>query len=177
MATQQPRKKLGEILVEQGVLKQEEVSRALEIQKHEGGLIGEILIRHKMVTEEDIVIALATQFGYPYLPVESFSINPEAVKLVPPQWACKFRFIPVDKIANFLTVVMADPSDDEAIRQIEQVTGCRVQAFLGTVTEIENAIRRQYKISTAQMQVGNDEKVKMTLRNVSEQNPGRDHDR
>jgi len=172
--SQQIRKKLGEILVDQGVLKQSDIEKALEIQKQEGGLIGEIFIRHKMVTEEDIVIALATQFHYPYLPVENFSINPEAIKMVPSQWACRYRFVPVDKIANFLTVVMADPSDEEAVRQIEQVTGCRVQAFLGTVTEIENAIRRQYKISPDQVQVGKDEKVKLTLRNVSAYNPGKD---
>jgi len=62
VAGEENRKRLGEILIEQGMLKEEELVQALEIQKQEGGLIGEILLRNRMVTEEDLVISLATLF-------------------------------------------------------------------------------------------------------------------
>jgi len=67
-----------------------------------------------------------------------------------------------------MTVVMADPSHDHALEEIARVTGCRIQAFVGTVTEIETAIRRQYKISEVRVLKGGDDKAKMTLRDAAE---------
>lgn len=166
MCAEVRRKRLGEILIDQGMLTMPDLNRALDIQKEEGGLIGAILLRHKMVKEEDLVIALATQFNYPYLSVESYAINAEAIRAVPAELVRKHLFIPVDKAGNFLTVVMADPSNDAAIAEIEKESGCKVQAFLGTVTEIETAIHRQYKISASG--AAGDEKAKMTLRQASE---------
>ena len=139
------RKRLGEILIDQGVLTREGLDRALAVQKQEGGLLGAILSKLHLVTEEDIVIALATQFNYPYLPIENFAVNPEVVKLIPEELIKRYVMMPIDRLNNVLTVVMADPSNEEAIRELESVSHCRVQAFVGTVTEIEKAIKKHYK--------------------------------
>jgi hypothetical protein len=158
---QQPykKKRLGEILIEQGVLTKEQLQRALDLQKQETGLIGEILIRHKMLKEEDIVIALATQFNYPYLSVENFAINPEAIKIIPEELVQRYLFVPVDKVNNVLTIIMADPSNDAAIREIETVSQSRVQAFVGTVTEIQTALRKHYRTIRLEEELSPSEKV------------------
>jgi len=162
-------KKLGEILIEQGVLTPENLEKALEVQKTESGLLGEILIRLKMLKEEDVVIALATQFNFPYLAVQSFTINPEAIRCVPQELAVEYTFIPIDKVHNILTVVMADPSNQEVIRQIESATACRVQAFVGTVSEIEEAVKRNYKLSDFKKTKSERRKVKMAFKSTAEQ--------
>src|SRR3989338_5878339 len=100
MAGEGGQKKLGQILIEQGVLSSENLEKALALQKVESGLLGEILIRLKMVREEDIVIALATQLNFPYLAVQNFTINNEAIRCVPAELAVELTFIPIDKVHN-----------------------------------------------------------------------------
>lgn len=169
MAVETGQKKLGQILIEQGVLTHENLEKALAVQKKESGLLGEILIRLKMVKEEDIVIALATQFNFPYLAVQNFTINPEAIKTVPAALAVEYTFIPIDKVHSILTVVMADPSNQEAIRQIESLTACRVQAFVGTVSEIEDAVTKNYKLPDFKKTKSDQQKVKMAFKFTAEQ--------
>lgn len=169
MAGAAGQKKLGQILIEQGVLSPENLEKALAFQKVESGLLGEILIRLKMVREEDVVIALATQFNFPYLAVQNFTINSEAIRCVPVELAAELTFIPIDKVNNILTVVMADPSNQTSIRQIESVTSCRVQAFVGTVSEIEEAIKKNYKLSEFQKTECEKRKVRMAFKFTADQ--------
>lgn len=140
------KKRLGEILIEQGVIDKDALERALEKQKNEGGLLGAVLLKMGLVSEEDIVIALANQFNFPYLPVQNCDINPKIVKLVPEELVRKHLFVPIDKIHNVLTVIMVDPSNEFARKDIEEATGLRVQALVGTVSEITNTIRKIYHI-------------------------------
>jgi len=102
-------KLLGEILLEQGKVTKEGLDRALKAQQREGGLLGQILVKMRLVTEQEIVTTLATQFGYPYLPVANCQIEPGTLKLIPENVARQYHVIPIDRIANTLTVVMADP--------------------------------------------------------------------
>ena len=62
-------KQLGELLVERGIIDRQQVAIALAYQKENGGLFGEILVRLKFATEEDIAQALTCQYGFPYLPL------------------------------------------------------------------------------------------------------------
>ena len=140
-------KRLGEILLEHGALTENKLNEALKEQKSQGGLIGEVLIRLGYVTEENIVIALASQFNFPYLPIDNFEINPQAVKTIPAELASEFICIPIDQIKNTLTVAMSDPSNTNVIQKLETASGCRIQPFVATVTEIKKAIARFYKIT------------------------------
>lgn len=147
MPKDQGSKKLGEILLEHGALNEKQLDEALKEQRSQGGLIGEVLIRLGFVKEEDIVVALATQFNFPYLPIDNFEINSQAVKTVPSELVCQYLCIPIDRIQTILTVVMSDPSNANAIQEIEKVSGCRVQPFVGTVTQIKKAIKRHYQVT------------------------------
>lgn len=142
--SQPQRKRLGEILIEQGALDRERLDKALAHQKEKGGLIGQILITLGFVKEEDIVIALATQFNFPYLPIANFEINRKAIESVPAKFARDNLLVPIDRIHNVLTVVMADPANEMVVRELETLTGCRVQAFVSTVTEIQQALSNLY---------------------------------
>lgn len=141
------KKRIGEILIENGSITQEQLKRALELQKElPGKLLGKILVETGSVTEEEIVIALATQFNVPYLPIANFVFNETSEKLIPKNIIQKYLCIPLEKIGNLLTVVMADPTNEQAIREIEEVTKSKVQAFVASASEIMAALQQHFHV-------------------------------
>ena len=138
-------KQLGELLIERGILNERQLEKALSIQKEKGGLIGEILVELGFVKEEDIAQALTAQYGFPYLPLENYEINPEVINLVPARVARQYLLIPVDKIGNNLTVAMSNPLNLQAVEDVEILTGCIVQTFVSTSSDIKKAIEKYYK--------------------------------
>lgn len=137
-------KPIGEILIEQGSITKEQLEKALDQQKSNKTKrrLGEVLIDMGVIAESDIVIALSTQFNYPYLPLNNVSPNSETLNLIPENLIRKYLTVPIDKHANLLTVAMADPSDDEAVSEIEKLSQCKTQIFISTMSEIEALITR-----------------------------------
>ncbi|OGX23176.1 MAG: hypothetical protein A3J51_05190 [Omnitrophica WOR_2 bacterium RIFCSPHIGHO2_02_FULL_45_21] len=140
-------KKLGEILVEQGLITQGQLEIALGLQEQKGGLIGELLVELKFVSEEDIAKTLTAQYGFAYLPLSNYEIDQELIKFIPERVASQYRLIPVDKIGNNLTVAMSNPLNSQAIEDLETLLGCEVQVFVSTNSDILQAIEKYYKIS------------------------------
>lgn len=138
-------KHLGELLIERGVISKEQVAMALAYQKEKGGLLGEKLVELKFATEEDIAQALTAQYGFPYLPLSNYDIDPEVVNTIPEHVCRQFCLIPIDKIGKSLTLAMADPLNVHAIEDVELSTGCSVQAFVSTATDIKSTITKYYK--------------------------------
>lgn len=138
-------KKLGELLIERGVITNKQLEYALEVQKEKGGLIGQIIVELGYASEEAIAQALTAQYGFPYLPLQNYEIDPEVIKIVPKNVASQFCLIPVDKIGNNLTLAMANPLNNPAIEDIELISGLCVQIFVSTGTDIRNAIEKYYK--------------------------------
>ncbi len=138
-------KQLGEVLIEQGIINQAQLEKALSTQKEKGGLIGEILVNLGLAKEEDIAQALTVQFGFPYLPLSNYDINEEIVNIVPARVARQYLLIPIDKISNNLTVAMSNPLNVQAVEDIELLSGCNVQVFVCTLSDIKKAIEKYYK--------------------------------
>lgn len=138
-------KQLGELLIERKVITKKQLEHALELQKEKGGLIGQILVELGYASEEAIAQALTAQYGFPYLPLENYDIDPDVVKLIPKNVASQFCLVPIDKIGNNLTIAMSNPLNALAIEDIELVTGLCVQIFVSTGTGIREAIKKYYK--------------------------------
>ena len=138
-------KQLGELLIERGVIAKEQLEKALALQKEEGGLIGQILVKLGFTTEEEIAQALTAQFGFPYLPLKNYEIGKEVIRLVPENVARQYCLIPVDRIGNALTIAMSNPLNVQAQEDIELITKCKVQVFVSTMTDITQAIDRCYE--------------------------------
>lgn len=140
-------KRIGEILIEQGSISPHQLEIALEKQKKDTNkLIGKILIEMGYITEDDIVAALAAQLNVPYLPVRNFILDEALAKTLPRELVHKYQFVPLDKTGTLLTIVIADPTDEQAVREIEAVTKCKVQCFVGTSTEIAEVIRQHFRV-------------------------------
>ncbi len=142
-------RKLGEVLIERGLITHDQLDEALEIQKKEGGLLGEILVRLNHVNDESIACALAVQYAFPYLPISSYEIDDEVTGLVPKALADKYGLMPIDKIGNILTVAMSNPLDQDAIHELESLTHLSVRPFISTHPETREAIRKYYKQSSS----------------------------
>jgi hypothetical protein len=137
-------KQLGELLIEKGIISQAQLDKALNIQKEKGGLIGQIFVMLGYVKEEEIAQALTVQYGFPYLPLESYEISADMIKLIPENVAKQYNLIAIDKIGNLLTISMSNPLNIQAAEDIEMLSGCKVQVFISTMTDIANAIKKYY---------------------------------
>jgi len=137
-------KQLGELLLERGIINDSQLEKALKIQREKGGLIGQIFVMLGFAKEEEIAQALTVQYGFPYLPLECYEINQEAIKLIPENVARQYNLIAIDKIGDLLTIAMSNPLNFQAVEDIEMITKCKVQIFVGTMTDITNAIKKHY---------------------------------
>ena len=139
------KKKLGEILVVNSVISEENLQRALDLQRSEGGLLGEILVKLGYVSELDIVRAITVQYGFPFLPVENYELKKELNKVIPENVSRQYGILPIDIFGNVLTVAMSNPLNEKAIEDIEMMTKKNVQVFISTITSIREAVDRLYK--------------------------------
>jgi len=138
-------KQLGELLIERGIINDQQLTKALAVQQDKGGLIGEILVELGFAKEEDIAQSLTAQYGFPYLPLSNYDINAEIVSIVPGRVARQYLLVPIDKIGNNLTLAMSNPLNVQAIEDVELLSGCSVQTFVSTSSDIKKAIEKYYK--------------------------------
>ncbi len=138
-------KKLGEILVRNGIITREQLERTLEYQRREGGLLGQILVKLGYVNERDIVQALTVQYGFPYLPLENYELAKESGKIIPENVARQYNIVPLDVIGNILTVAMSNPLNEKAIEDVEMITKKKVRVFISTVTAVSETLDKLYK--------------------------------
>ena len=138
-------KHLGELLLDQGIISRDQLARALSEQKDKGGLIGETLVELGYVKEDDIAQSLTAQYGFPFLTLKNYDVSPEITGIIPSKLARQYLLVPIDKIGSNLTLAMSNPLNMQAISDVELLSGCSVQAFVSTSSDIKMAIDKYYK--------------------------------
>ncbi|MDD5120664.1 MAG: hypothetical protein PHR84_05080 [Candidatus Omnitrophica bacterium] len=138
-------KQLGELLLDRGIITQSQLDQALSVQRDKGGLIGEILVDLGFVKEDDIAQSLTAQYGFPYLPLSNYDVNADITNIIPGRVARQYLLVPIDKIGNNLTLAMSNPLNVQAIEDVELLSGCSVQTFVSTSSDIKKAIEKYYK--------------------------------
>ncbi len=139
--------RLGDALVKDGMISEEQLQKALELQKGSGRKLGETLIDAGMVTEENIASVLSKQLGYASIDLQNISISKDVLDLVTPSVLKKNRVIPIEYAPdnmNILRVAMADPLDLDAMDDISIITGCQVEPLVSTPRSVMLAIDRFY---------------------------------
>jgi type IV pilus assembly protein PilB len=129
-------KKIGELLIDQGLITQSQLNEALVEQKASGGKLGEILIKKGWLSREELERSLATQRGISTFNLSGYIIEQEVIKLIPEEFARKYKLIPVFIIENTLTVAMADPNNVFIIDEIQRITRLNVEPVLAEDLEI-----------------------------------------
>ena len=138
------KKRLGDILIEENLLTEEQLSQALYEQRRTGKPLAVILISTDVVSEEDIVITLSEQLGIPHLRVESYEIPAEVLAEVPEGIARRYHLIPVAKTGNSLTIAMSDPLNIVAVDDVRMLTGHEIETVVSLDSEVKKAIERYY---------------------------------
>src|SRR3954469_4062245 len=113
--------RLGEILVQQKLLSEEQLQFALTEQKRTGRKLGRVFVENGFVTEDQISGALAKQLDIPYINLKFFNINPDIVRLLPESQARRFRAIVLEDRGPVLLVGMADPTDLNAYDEVARL--------------------------------------------------------
>ena len=135
---------LGEILIRRQLITEDQLRKALDVQKKEGRYIGEILIQLGLVDERDIMVALVVQCNLPYIAVDKYEIDQSILQLIPQDLIKKHLLIPLDRVGDILSVVMADPLNVAVKKELQRITHCQIAAFIATKQEIEKAIGRWF---------------------------------
>src|SRR3989344_3690612 len=138
------KERLKEILIRNNIIKQEDLDRALEVQKKEGGDLSKILVKMNLISEDDLTLLLSQGLGMPPIDIGRLKIDPAVVKMIPQEVAINFRIIPVSKIGGSLTLAMADPLNIFAIDNVKALTGLEINPIIGRSKDILQAIDNYY---------------------------------
>jgi hypothetical protein len=138
------RKRIGEILVQAGVLEAEGLRTALVEQRRWGGPIGRILVDMNLITEDVLVEALSKQLNFPKVNLDGIEIHEDVITLVSGELAAHHRMMPFKRENKFLDVAMSEPTDLGIIDELRIRTQLNVRPYLAGPKMIERAITRFY---------------------------------
>jgi type IV pilus assembly protein PilB len=143
----EPKKRLGELLLEAGVIDETQLQSALGHQRRWGMKLGQALLDLKLATEPQVVAALSRKFGYEVVNLSAVQPGPlleGALRLVPRDVAAKHTLLPVAADTNSITVAMADPTNIAVVDELSFRTGRRVRICIAGERELAAAVRRLY---------------------------------
>ncbi len=138
------KRKIGEILIERGLITDNELDFALDMQKLSHEKLGEVLISNKICTPENIAQALATQLDVEYVDLNKRNISSELTRVVKRNTAKQHHLVPLQKQGDVIYVAMEDPLNYYAMDEVRKATNLRVIPFIATKAAIEHAINTLY---------------------------------
>jgi type IV pilus assembly protein PilB len=141
--------RLGEILLKESLITQEQLQKALEFQRANGGKLGSCLTKMGFITDDDITGVLSRQYGVPSINLKFYEIDPNVIKLIPQDTALRYQVIPLSRVGSVLTIAMTDPTNVFAMDDIKFMTGFNVEPVVASESAIGEAITRFYGGSEA----------------------------
>jgi len=144
--------KLGEILVKQGLVRPDQMTKALEEQKRSGGKLGQILVQLGMIKDAQLLKALEQAFQVPGIDLNTFQIQPAAVQLIPRDVCERHTLIPVQKVGTgTLVVAFSDPGNVAVRDDLRFITRCKIQVVVATEGAINASIDKYYSASVMKL--------------------------
>ena len=137
-------RRLGDLLVREGLIDTEQLARALQEQKGSNDKLGGILVKLNFVTEEKLIAFLSRQYGIQSITLSQLDVDPEVLKLVPEQIARKYEVLPIRRQGNQVTLAMADPTNVFALDDVGFMTNLQVVPVVASQAAIRAAIDRSY---------------------------------
>jgi type IV pilus assembly protein PilB len=142
------RKKLGQMLIDENLLTEEQLNKALAEQEKAGLKLGQYLIRYGIVSEQQIVDVLGRQLKLRKYHPDIFPFNIELSQLIPIDYAQKYQIAPLVRKGRLLTIATTDPLDINALDVIEMLTNCEVEAVVCTERELNQLVSSLYGIQS-----------------------------
>lgn len=139
--------RLGDVLVNSGIITAEDLQKGLELQKGSGRKLGETLVDEGLATEDNIAKALSSQLHYDMVDLQNVEISEDVLKLVPANVLKKYKMLPFEYSPdnmNVLRVAMSDPMDMAAMDDVSIITNLQVEPVVATTRSVMLAIDRYY---------------------------------
>nr|WP_187434467.1 ATPase, T2SS/T4P/T4SS family [Paenibacillus methanolicus] len=150
------KKRLGDLLVESGVISEEQLQQALREQGKTKQKLGDLLISQGYITEQQLIEVLEFQLGIPHVSLFKYQIDPSITQIIPESLARRYQAIPLQKEGGKLLVAMADPLDYFAIEELRMSTGFRIEPAISSKDELQRAIARHYGLQDSMTQIMGD---------------------
>ena len=133
------RLQLGQLLIRQGALTEEQLTEALDQQRENGNkmLLGEVLLKSGVCKEEQIMEALATAYDVPFARISPKVADPRVVDALPREFLDKHAVLPLFKVRDALTLAVNEPANVFLIEEVERLTGCTVLVVCATAKDIK----------------------------------------
>jgi general secretion pathway protein E len=141
--------RLGEILIQRKLITEEDLERALELQKERGDKIGKTLVDMGFIAMRDVLAALSEQLEVPLVTIDSPPFVSTETEALSPRFLRQFRCLPLSREDHTITLAMADPLDVETIAAVRHCTGLKISTVLAPEQEIVDAIDKYYGESAA----------------------------
>jgi hypothetical protein len=138
--------RLGEILVNKGLINEDRLQQALASQRSSGTRLGEVLAAMGWLSEENLAKALAQQFDYGYVDVEILEPEPDALKCVSGRWALAKLILPIKLVEGQLEVAIADPIDVESTDELRLKTGAPLIISVARTSVLRQSIIKAYTL-------------------------------
>ena len=145
MNMKQKRKRLGDLLVESGLITEEQLEQALK-EKSEGQKLGDALLQKGFITEQQLIEVLEFQLGIPHVSLYQYPIDSKLMNLIPKDFAKRNSLIPLKRDGEKLFVAMSDPMDYFAVDDLRLTTGFQIETVIATKDDIVRAINRYYEV-------------------------------
>ncbi|MBX2811191.1 MAG: type IV-A pilus assembly ATPase PilB [Myxococcales bacterium] len=149
--------RLGELLVRENLISLQQLQKAQESQRKNGGRLGFNLTKLGYIEESELTAFLSKQYGVPSINLAEFEIDKDVIKLVPKEVADKHQVIPVNRAGASLIVAMADPSNIFAIDDLKFLTGYNIEVVVASDGAIREAITKYYAAEQRNQELNYDE--------------------
>lgn len=136
------KKRLGELLLEEGLIKEDQIAEALKKQHETGELLGEVLIRLGHVSEGDIARSIARQFGLPFILAGDYDIESSMQAILPPEKMQESQLVVLDRIGSVIIVAVSGLLNEKVFEDLERRTGCQIHLYVTTSGELARALQR-----------------------------------
>ncbi len=136
--------RLGDLLVKEKVINQEQLDQALAEQKKNGTRLGSVLVKLGFLSDEDVTNFLSRQYGVPAINLSYFEIDPSVVKLIPAETARRYQILPLSRVGASLTIAMVDPTNVFAMDDIKFMTGFNIEPVVASESAILEGIEKAY---------------------------------
>jgi len=136
--------RLGEILIKENLITQDQLKQALEYQKQHNGRLGTCLVKMGLVTDDEVTAVLSRQYGVPSINLKYYEVDPAVTKLIPQETAVRYQIVPLSRVGSTLTIAMTDPTNVFAMDDIKFMTGFTVEPVVASESAITEAIGKFY---------------------------------
>jgi type IV pilus assembly protein PilB len=144
MATKIAKKRLPDMLLEQNLVSQAQLTECINLQRATGNTLATLLVEKGYLSEEDLVVTLSEQLGIPHIRVAHYSIPKEVLSEVPETLARQYQMLPVSVTGDVLTLAMADPLNIMALDDLRMLTSYEIEPVVAVSSELRDAINRHY---------------------------------